>query len=502
MLPNGNASRANRVSTVVENTTAFDAISYIIFCYASDNENFKKEYEAAIGSDMQKFMAEYLKSGATRPTKKNRDLVLSSIFPVQDVNGVKIMNCRSTPLEILGKFWTCTCNPTLEIDLRSKSYFDIDETCDTNHDLVFVDTKDSMMRHSSIPQAILINEKVFSLHSIVERIDYNPEKSHYFIDIKRKNLEWYRIDNTSQSIESSKFASQKEKKIHLLSYSRATAEHAKNIDVSVNMNSRLEMIQNFHTFSMNGTKIKVENCCGADSIFHCLVSIYEQKREIFRRYTSADPLVMNILEGFSKKDAIALYSSRIKFLLSKGFEIKPVSSDTFILNAQSNIVSCLEILFLKSFPSVVATKICGCGEQLRSISTLAVNMVNLIESGIAKLDTCFLFNNNSQAICSICKQSKEIKIAYAPIVFIDIQPLMSKRHTLAMPSLILTEIPKNIKLGNRLYQLHSVIEYKGANHYTAHCVEDGSFWEYDDTCPIKAKSKQVNRNIHLLVYTR
>lgn len=111
---------------------------------------------------------------------------------------------------MLGKFWTCTCNPTLEIELSSKSYFDVDETCDTNHDLVFIDTKDSMMRHSSIPQAILINEKVFSLHSIVERIDYNPEKSYYYIDIKRKNSQWYRMDNTS--IELSKFSSQKEKK--------------------------------------------------------------------------------------------------------------------------------------------------------------------------------------------------------------------------------------------------------------------------------------------------
>lgn len=500
MLPNGNLSRSNAVPTVIENTTAFDTISYIIFCYASDNEDFKKQYEAAISSVMQNFMAEYLKSGATRLTKKNRDLVLSSIFPVQDVNGVKIMNCRSTPLEMLGKFWTCTCNPTLEIELSSKSYFDVDETCDTNHDLVFIDTKDSMMRHSSIPQAILINEKVFSLHSIVERIDYNPEKSHYYIDIKRKNSQWYRMDNTS--IELSKFSSQKEKKIHLLSFSCATTEHTKDVDVNVNMNSALEMIQNFHTFSMTGTKIKVENCCGADSIFHCLVNIYEQKREIFRKYTSADPLIMNILEGFSKKDARALYSSRIKFLLSKGFEIKPVSSDTFVLNAQSNIISCLEMLFSKRFPSAIATKICGCGEQLRDLSTIAINMVNLIEAGIAQLDTCFLFNNNTQAICSKCKQNKEIKMAYAPIAFIDIQPLTSKRHKLTMPSLILTEIPKNIKLGDRLYQLHSVIEFKGANHYTAHCVEDGSFWEYDDTCLIKAKSKQVNRNIHLLVYIR
>lgn len=308
------------------------------------------------------------------------------------------------------------------------------------------------------------------------------------------------MDNTS--IELSKFSSQKEKKIHLLSFSCATTEHTKDVDVNVNMNLALEMIQNFHTFSMTGTKIKVENCCGADSIFHCLVNIYEQKREIFRRYTPADPLIMNILEGFSKKDARALYSSRIKFLLSKGFEIKPVSSDTFVLNAQSNIISCLEMLFSKRFPSAIATKICGCGEQLRDLSTIAINMVNLIEAGIAQLDTCFLFNNNTQAICSKCKQNKEIKMAYAPIAFIDIQPLTSKRHKLTMPSLILTEIPKNIKLGDRLYQLHSVIEFKGANHYTAHCVEDGSFWEYDDTCLIKAKSKQVNRNIHLLVYIR
>lgn len=133
---------------------------------------------------------------------------------------MKILNCRATVLKMLCTFWkfisfNYTCTLTIGIKFGSKSFFD---ACDSNHDLVFVDATD--MQSHSIPQAILINEKLFLLHCLVERLQFNPENSHYIMDIKRNDHHWYRMDNSVRFIELSKFT-QEERRIHVLSYARA-----------------------------------------------------------------------------------------------------------------------------------------------------------------------------------------------------------------------------------------------------------------------------------------
>lgn len=166
MLPNGDHTRAKNYR-IVENTTAFDVVIYSIFCYATDNDDFKMNFEAVFGNQMRNFMEEFIKTDMNRSTKRSRDLVLLSIFKIKNNNKMKILNCRATVLEMLCTFWkfisfNCTCKQTIGIELGSKSFFDVPDACDSNHVLVFVDVEDCLTWHNSIPQTILINGKVFA----------------------------------------------------------------------------------------------------------------------------------------------------------------------------------------------------------------------------------------------------------------------------------------------------------------------------------------------------
>lgn len=307
MLPNGNVTRG-KGQVLVENTTAFDTFAYIIACLASDHPLFKTTLMETVWSDMKSFLESYFANGADSRTLRCRYSILSSIFSQQIIDKMKVLNCKSTVVEIVKQMWEsvlqCGCKLLLELNLNEKTIFEYSDICESESqlkNLIFVDLKDQKMQHNTIPQVLLINNGIFALCAIVNKIDYSNGNSHFVLNIKRSNSQWYRFDNKVASISVSKF-SRKLETIHMLCYLRVrnVADDPEKGPQNTRIELNSEIIQNFHTFNFYGTNVEVNNACGPDSIFHGLAHIFAESSDIFDTVNPNDPL-LELINAYSKK---------------------------------------------------------------------------------------------------------------------------------------------------------------------------------------------------------
>lgn len=167
MLPNGNVTRG-KGQVLVQNTTAFDIFVYIIACLASDDPLLKTISMETVWSDMKSFLESYFANGADGRTLRCRYSILSSIFPQQIIDKMKVLNCKSTVVEIVKQMWEsilqCGCKLLLELNLNEKTIFEYSDICESESqlkNLIFVDLKDQKMQHNNIPQVLLINKGIF-----------------------------------------------------------------------------------------------------------------------------------------------------------------------------------------------------------------------------------------------------------------------------------------------------------------------------------------------------
>lgn len=80
------------------------------------------------------------------------------------------------------------------------------------NEIMFVDGKNSLMKFAEIPEALMINDKVYCLLAIVER-----GREHFFVNIKRCNEKWYSFNSNEAKITQSKLKG-RELIVHMICY--------------------------------------------------------------------------------------------------------------------------------------------------------------------------------------------------------------------------------------------------------------------------------------------
>lgn len=198
------------------------------------------------------------------------------------------------------------------------------------------------------------------------------------------------------------------------------------------------------------------------------------------------------MEAYKNNDEL-VYTFRVKLLLESGFKLTYATPNEVHLNAESNIDSCLRMMCQQNLYSSKVTRKCKCGETSRNLTTIEMNMKDLVSAGIRILDSCLVLgkHNDRSTTCKICKKTIKTVTDLASLAFIDIGSVTTRDDFYKLPDLPLTAIPKIIQIHSKIYELRGVIEYiPDIAHYTVHCIDKGVFYEYNDLSEdIKASNK-------------
>lgn len=118
-LTNGHTTKAKNLTTMFENTCAFDAVSHILACMYSDHNHVQKLFKDNSQMKMYKFIS--MQSSSTSSTIfKERDVLLKSLDPIvkRSSNGFSVFDCTTSIDTIVQKLLphtvytvlTCKCN--------------------------------------------------------------------------------------------------------------------------------------------------------------------------------------------------------------------------------------------------------------------------------------------------------------------------------------------------------------------------------------------------------
>lgn len=503
MMPNGDLSRC-RGSVLLENTTAIDVILSIIMCLTLDKDDFRMKINEIADADFVKFIEDYITLGTAPKVIRDRNLILSKFFTTGIVSKAKVMNCESTVVEITNRIWVtlfkakCLCQNFLNVSL--------DNTvlklppCNKKHalqNIIFVEANGENMSHQSIPEVLLINEQMFVLNAVVLQSNHGNH-IHFFADIKRENFAWYRFDNTTRTISKSKL-SEKVRLVHMLCY--ICCSKPNHTPTEVRNEEPFEIIKNFSSINYNGINVLVENSCGPDSLLHIFCQIFISSPKLFQCNDMSD-LLLDLANAYKAKDAQNVYQLRIKILMQHGFKCKMVLN-RIVLDATSNIESCVRMIFSHNFYSAIRTSACKCHQKPVKMTLVGINTSELQLLGIDKLESCLISKNQkSQSICKKCKENVTVETEYSPLIFIDIQPMTKANETFQLPALYLHEFPRQIEIQSKNYKLRGVIEHIHATaHFTAHFLKFGIFYEYNDLYNEVKPSTDQKVNAHMLICT-
>ncbi|XP_055309670.1 uncharacterized protein LOC129573306, partial [Sitodiplosis mosellana] len=372
MMPNGDLSRC-KGSTLIENTTAFDLFVCIIMCQMLDINDTKLKVNNIADPDFVQFIENYIKLGVTPKVIQDRNIILSKFFSKGIVSKVKVMNCESTVWEMATKAWTtlfkaqCLCQNFLDIDLDG-TLFELPQ-CNKNHELqniIFVDAKGEDRLHQRVADVILINDQIFVLNAVVLQSKYR-NKVHFFTDIKRGNFVWYRFDNNTHIISKSKL-NEKKRLIHMLIYVHAVKAETE-VHTEEQNDKPFSIIENFHTCNYNGTRVMVKNACGPDSLLNIFCRVYVTSPNIFRNMESSD-LLMELAAAYKNNNRQRVYEFRIKLLMQSGFKCSHVGTNEVHLNAESNVLSSLRMIFTENFYSILRVRSCKCGKRQSKLTSI------------------------------------------------------------------------------------------------------------------------------------
>lgn len=263
-----------------------------------------------------------------------------------------------------------------------------------------------------------------------------------------------------------------------------------------------QIIENFHTFYMTRTKIVVENSCGPDSLLNSFCAIYETTPQTFDHLDSNSSL-SHLLIAYSKRDAQTLCATRIKLLQKIGFKLEPISIDWIISNAESNIESCVRMLWDESIASGNISRSCECGIKNHILNAVEIDIIELISEGMSALGSCFTLHREKQkSKCEKCNTNIITNAEYYRLVFIDLQPIIKNSLSINLPEIRLMEFPRSIQLNLKTYGLRAAVEHTAQpDHNVAHCLVDSVFFEYNDLCKERKLSTKEKITVYLLIYT-
>lgn len=521
----------NSKCPLIQNTSGFDVASYVILCRLVDDDELKANALNAMDKTMSSFVKTYIEKGAHADTYLARNAVLMQLYDKSSHNGIEVVNCKSTPLNNINKFYTnvfpsatvlCKCPkqklkkvvPIFEWHNVQKAFnycnslreFEC-QKCSNSFEtivgkLVFIDTNNQNMLFNEIPEAIVIADKVCILFSIIHIARENV----YIAHIKRCNQAWYTFDHNIQKVTIAQM-SDKKMSIHMLAYMSVSTVKVNDSKKSTKqMSKSFEVIQNFHSCYLNGVKINVKNVCAPDALFHILCKIYSANKSIFDE-TFKKSTLFSLMSAYNSIDENAVYFYRAKLLLEKRFTSAVESFNEITINCDSNVFNAIQMITSDCLPSLKMIMDCEiCGHIERHISVLEIDFKMLTEKGIDALSSCILSQcDEKRGDCHICAQSRKVQITYSNILFIDIQPMTLSEGKIALPKMQLKSIPQTIAVAKTTYQLKGVIEFQlnefGLSHYIAHYNEDSEWIAFDDLLQKQNKSTKKHLEPHVLVYT-
>lgn len=267
--------------------------------------------------------------------------------------------------------------------------------------------------------------------------------------------------------------------------------------------TELVVIQNFHTYTVNGIKINVNNVCAADAILHCLGNICMENDHFLER--KGDHSLMALLTAYINGDEENVYHNRVKLLLECKFEVTVNSFSEISINGAGNVFNAIQMMCLETFPSLALTRSCKCGVTKQNVSIIEIDFKRLAEEGIANLSSCILIGTGSRRFsCKKCQTELKTRTEYSKLLFLDMQPMQTCEGTISLPKITLKSIPLNVEVKGVQYSTQAVIEYRAnegsLGHYVAHCLRNKNWFEFDDLSKKIRKSLQLTLlEIHALV---
>lgn len=515
-----------RNKPLVKATTSSDIIFHILLCAMVDNACVKQNVLGDIDKRFAAFFKTYYEKGATKPTYDARNKILLEAFELEEIQKVKILNCDSTVVHATEKLFgesdsnsifgkhLCKCNKSNGNIVPKIGLIDLVGGIDATQPLVctscgeggilqlgyflFIDLKNVEATYGSIPQSLLLHDKVYTLQAIVEVC--NGAK-HHFVNIRRCNDQFYCFDNKNLKVTVPRLAKRK-MLIHMVCYTVSIRTNLTEPKRSVANNNKIDIIQNFHGYDMNGSTITVKMACGPDALLHSLCCIRMDHPHIF---SNASHWMKQILFSYEKSDANALYYARIRLLLQKGFEFWSSLTGQAFIDCVSNICNVVSMFGLIS---VTETRSCCYGDVERNIHLIELDFDILKAKGIKEIQSAIIFPEDTRLVeCKKCHFSEKIISDFSDVVYFDLQSVITPGNNMPLPELSLNELPSFIVLGTTAYYLSSVIEYQGRktqqSHYVAHCYQEGVWSEYNDLAKWSDISDaKAKIRIHLLIFTK
>lgn len=122
----------------------------------------------------------------------------------------------------------------------------------------------------------------------------------------------------------------------------------------------------------------------------------------------SNDLMLKIMEAYKNNDEL-VYTLRVKLLLQSGFKLTFATPNEVHLNAESNIDSCLRMMCHQNLYSSKVTRKCKCRETSRNLTTIEINMKDLVSAGIRKLASCLVLKKHidRSKTCKICKKNHQ-----------------------------------------------------------------------------------------------
>lgn len=453
-----------------------------------DSEMFKDPFMQMVHNSLTEFFTNYVDHRSQTTVLRSRSQALSNFFDISEKDEVKMMDCASTVYEMGKSTWPsgtaphCPCKAFIDIPF-DQTVFELPQ-CDKEHKLddmivflnadgreVLAEESDGAPSVPLISDAIMINDKIFVLNAIVKQTKVD-EKNHYIVDIKRSNSKWYRFDNTAYSVKRIE-TNDDGTSLHMLCYVRDPV-NIKRLPQSTPKSNNLSIIENFHTVKIDGTKIKVINSCGPDSILHILCQVFCETPTHLTNLRP-DGSLMNLLKAYKSNDGQMVYITRVKLLMQMGFKLTQESTYEQ-LDAKSSIEWCLEKTLEQNLYSAKVIQTCGCGEKPENVTRIHIDIEKLCPAGIKEAVSLLASRCNEQSWkCGDCKTVTKTTTEFAALVTIGI--VFGNDHT----DCPLKDFPLEIQINLSQYALRGVLEYiPEEGHFSAHCLQNGKFYEYND----------------------
>lgn len=509
--------KKTRNSIIVQNTKVFDSIFHILFGLLSE-ESFKTLTDVEI----KNFATNYFKHGAKQQTYLARTKFLQRFVNLEEVNGMKILDCAKFKLKDIiesciapiwpsvTKYESCKCTKNeikigflnIKLDLaKSNNVFNLKKvhrTCNVCHEkvqvsdyinnLVFIELcGDQQTDFKNIPKVVLINHSIYTLSGFMIKISSPSDDLNHYISHVLKGRNWYIFDNEQDAPAKSNFKKKTMVPV-LLVYTRPNLQDTKEMLIPKSLD--LEIVSNFHTIVYEGETFQLNNVCGPDSLLHAFICLFIDKPQLFAYKTGT---LIDILGAYAGKDMDKVYKYRVK-LLKTIFKTKK-QGNVSVMNCVCNISFVIRKLFDEMFPSAVFN--CACGLKIH-IPMLTVNYDQLYKYGIDKLERCISQNHRACHKCCIGIKDNQ----FGDLVFIDVEPYDDK--SLAGP---ISSIPSEIELAGSVYRLNTIFDYTGnsqGGHYTAYCLRnDNTFYHFNDiSTTVSISERSVNVSPHVLIYVK